>query len=528
MIHSKYLGALAVFSVLAVQTVGQEGGGAAIRPDFSQAAGNVQAQLEASVAELNSLRESIRAEQVPLNKQLRELEGTLSALRKESQEKSRDLTARDFEVANLEKDIKAREGERTYLSGLFDQYIQNFAAMIHIAEKQRHDTVIESGRLAPQDTNLTDRQKFERQAEVLSLSLERLDEALGGARFPGRAKDSSGYLAEGTFVLVGPTAVFRSETGAEVGTAEQRIGSSEPSVIPFKEPALRDTAAQFVTGTGTEMPLDPTLGNAHKIAALDETFWEHVQKGGAVMIPLFGMAAIALLLAVVKWLSMAFLRNPSRKQVDELLVEVGRRDQDAAMGSVSRMHGPVGKMLQKGVENMRQPAAYVEELMYETVLRTRLSLQSYLPFIAICAASAPLLGLLGTVTGIISTFKLITAFGSGDASTLSSGISEALITTKFGLIVAIPSLLLHAYLSRKARGVVGDMETTAIAFMNQLGKAPEGRGVETVSAPRVGGGAGPVTVEPDPQLVRQQVGEILRDMLGPVSEGGAAPTAGRT
>ena len=108
-----------------------------------------------------------------------------------------------------------------------------------------------------------------------------------------------------------------------------------------------------------------------------------------------------------------------------------------------------------------------------------------LPFVAICAASAPLLGLLGTVTGIINTFKLITIFGSGDVKTLSAGISEALITTKFGLIVAIPSLLLHAFLSRKAKSVVDRMEKAAVAFVNAVGQ--RGSGPTLTPAPHTGG-----------------------------------------
>jgi biopolymer transport protein ExbB len=133
-------------------------------------------------------------------------------------------------------------------------------------------------------------------------------------------------------------------------------------------------------------------------------------------------------------------------------------------------------MLAVGVEHLREPRELIEEVMYETVLTTRLKLERMLPFISICAASAPLLGLLGTVTGIISTFKLITIFGSGDVKTLSGGISEALITTEFGLIVAIPSLLLHAFLSRKARGVVQQMEATGVALVNQISKTPWERG----------------------------------------------------
>jgi biopolymer transport protein ExbB len=76
--------------------------------------------------------------------------------------------------------------------------------------------------------------------------------------------------------------------------------------------------------------------------------------------------------------------------------------------------------------------------------------------------------LLGTVTGIINTFKLLTVFGSGDVKMLSGGISEALITTEFGLIVAIPTLLAHAFLSRRAKGITDRMEQLAIGFITEL------------------------------------------------------------
>ena len=134
------------------------------------------------------------------------------------------------------------------------------------------------------------------------------------------------------------------------------------------------------------------------------------------------------------------------------------------------IRGPAGEMLSAGIEHIQEPRDLVEEIMYEKILAAKLKLQSFLPFVAISASSAPLLGLLGTVTGIINTFKLITIFGSGDVKTLSGGISEALITTEFGLIVAIPSLLFHAFLSRKARGMLDQMEKAAVSLINQLTK----------------------------------------------------------
>jgi biopolymer transport protein ExbB len=111
--------------------------------------------------------------------------------------------------------------------------------------------------------------------------------------------------------------------------------------------------------------------------------------------------------------------------------------------------------------------------MFEKMREAKFRLNRLLPFIAVTAACAPLLGLLGTVTGIISTFKLMTVFGSGDVKMLSSGISEALITTEFGLYIAIPSVLIHSFLSRKAKGLGEKMEQIAIRFMGEIGKVDE-------------------------------------------------------
>jgi len=190
------------------------------------------------------------------------------------------------------------------------------------------------------------------------------------------------------------------------------------------------------------------------------------------MLPIFALAAAALLVALVKWVGLVFTRRPAPKRVRALLAAVARRDRQAALDEAAALRGPTGRMLVAGLEHIDQPRSLVEEIMYESVLSTRLRLNRWLPFIAITSSSAPLLGLLGTVTGIMNTFTLMTVFGTGDVKTLSSGISEALITTEFGLYVAIPSLLTYAFLSRKAKSVVDQMEKSAIALVNQLAKTP--------------------------------------------------------
>lgn len=204
------------------------------------------------------------------------------------------------------------------------------------------------------------------------------------------------------------------------------------------------------------------------------------------MIPILVMAGLALLIALCKWVSLSMVGKPSRKQLARLYEAVRQRDHVTAQERARKLRGPAGAMLSAGADHLGESRELVEEVMYESVLTSKMKLQRLLPFIAICAASAPLLGLLGTVTGIINTFKMIEVFGSGDVQSLSGGISEALITTKFGLIVAIPSLLLHAFLSRKARGVIGHMESSAVAFVNQISKtSPQPLVAEPIPVPEV-------------------------------------------
>ena len=131
---------------------------------------------------------------------------------------------------------------------------------------------------------------------------------------------------------------------------------------------------------------------------------------------------------------------------------------------------PCREMLLEAVESSSESTDLVEEILYESMLNTQPRLERYLNVIAVTAAIAPLLGLLGTVTGIIKTFKLMNVFGAGDPKPLISGISEALITTELGLILAIPALILHALLSRKVAGVLARMEKLGVAFMNSLAR----------------------------------------------------------
>lgn len=186
------------------------------------------------------------------------------------------------------------------------------------------------------------------------------------------------------------------------------------------------------------------------------------------MYPLLLLGAVALIIGLIKWVQLVRVKRVDAKRFDRIMVCVVNGQESKAIEMASKVGGPIGNMLAAGIAHHTEPRALIEEVLYEKVLEARTRLNSFIPVIKITAAAAPLLGLLGTVSGMINTFKLITVLGTSDAQNFSSGISEALITTEWGLIVAIPSLMLAAFLTRKSKSVLDDMEKISVGFLNHL------------------------------------------------------------
>ena len=230
------IGLILFFLVITSLTVSAQNSAPADENTFNQAAQSFQQRLEASVAELNRLRKQTVEEKVPLSRKLNNLESELTKIRAEYQQTARMLDSRTLDLNNLRTDIKTRKDESLYLSNLLSEYIRNFESRLHISEIDRYEDALEKAKLAAENSSLAEHEVLETQAGILTVSLERLNDALGGTRFEGTAVDSNGMVKPGAFVLVGPAALFQSKDGEAIGTAEQRLGSLEPAVIPFSVP----------------------------------------------------------------------------------------------------------------------------------------------------------------------------------------------------------------------------------------------------------------------------------------------------
>jgi len=432
---------------------------------FDRAQGQADARLEKALRELATVRDRIADEKIPLSRSVSNLEDQVLALR---QEQSRLLEIRDsrtIDLTSLRRQVEAMAEQEEFVESRLDEFVRDFEGRLDISELSRYGERTAAAKLADKNAALDAGARRDAQIAVVKAALDRIGAQLGGERFPGEALSPDGVLTEGTFVSLGPTVYYASADGAVAGIVENQLNAADPVVVPLPGDLEEGVVAVARSGAG-RLPVDATLGKALKVEKARKSVGTYVQEGGVVGYVIIGLGAAALLLTVWKALEILGFPVADPEDVDGVLNELAKGNREAAAWQAERVEGAAGAMLQTGVEHVDEKRGVLEELLFEQILRVRPGLERYLPFLAITAAAAPLLGLLGTVIGMIKTFQLITIFGTGDAKSLSSGISEALITTALGLIVAIPTLILHGALSRMAKRKLGELEQLSVAFVN--------------------------------------------------------------
>ncbi len=188
--------------------------------------------------------------------------------------------------------------------------------------------------------------------------------------------------------------------------------------------------------------------------------------GGLVMIPL-GLLSLAALTIVLERLWVLrrgqFLRPEVVSALSNLL---SQREFDRALEYCRRHRGPFTELVATLIENREAPYDELREVLEDTGRHQLSGLQRGLPALATIVAGSPLLGLLGTVVGMIKIFTVVASSGGAVTEQLSAGIAEALVTTATGLIIAIPALFVHAYLEGRAVEILEDIEEQLLDFLH--------------------------------------------------------------
>lgn len=204
------------------------------------------------------------------------------------------------------------------------------------------------------------------------------------------------------------------------------------------------------------------------LARRDGNVLELVTAGGWLMVLILLCSVVALAICIER----LYTLNPRKIAPPHLLATVWKQLKAGELDSNRlrqlRQSSPLGRILAAGLSNAGHGRDVMKESIQEAASHVIHELERYLNTLGTIAAIAPLLGLLGTVVGMIKVFAEIMAQGTGNASALAGGISEALITTAAGLVVAIPALAMHRYLSGRIDAIVINLEQESIKLVDAL------------------------------------------------------------
>lgn len=195
---------------------------------------------------------------------------------------------------------------------------------------------------------------------------------------------------------------------------------------------------------------------------------ELIKAGGWVMWPIMLCSVIALAIIVERFWSLQRKRTVPRNLVNQVWQWARDGQLDAKRVQELRRNSPLGRILAAGLVNRRHERDVMKEAIEEVGRHVAHELERFLNTLGTIASISPLLGLLGTVLGMIKVFTVITTQGVGDASILASGIAEALVTTAAGLMVAIPTLLFYRYFRGRVDELVVNMEQDALKLVEAM------------------------------------------------------------
>ncbi len=430
---------------------------------LSRAAAEYTEKIKQAGAELQAARERIAKEKTPLLQKLREMEDRTLAAEEEAMQVETAQEHAQERRRRLIKDTEALHKNTSYMTTLAQDAVKAYADTLAPGEAQVQGQLLEDlqRRLGSAEDNLGGKGAV----DTAQFLLDRLHQNLGGYAVHGRAMaDEDNRVQTGTFVFMGPETYFIFDHG-EGGLAMHSRESGEIPVAQVLSHWNAPATTGFIEGKPSTIPADATAGKALRLKQTKGTLFQHVEKGGVVAYAILAVGALSLLLILSK------IRDLSRLEVDgaeRILDFLGALPTASAAELRQRMEGlksTTRELYGVGLKYKDAGRIALEERLRTVLLRQRLFYERRLPLLAVIATAAPLMGLLGTVVGMVRTFALITVFGTGNAGKLASGISEVLVATELGLMVAIPTLIAHGFLAHRIHKNLATLETYAIEFV---------------------------------------------------------------
>ncbi|MCF2855963.1 MotA/TolQ/ExbB proton channel family protein [Pseudoalteromonas sp. SMS1] len=395
---------------------------------------------QAAQTQQNKAREAqFRAQESQQVRMLNELTADRNAQLNRSERMETQFEENEIKLGNLSDTLSKRMGSLKELFGVLQQASgdasSKFRTSVVSAEyPNRSDVMDEMAKKMGSTSKLAsieDIEKvwFELQREMTEQG--KVSRYTSEVIVNGGAKVSKEVLRVGAFNLIadGKYLNYSSETNTISELTRQPVARFQHSADEL----------QSANAGKVDFALDPTGGSILGLLVQAPNTKEQVEQGGVVGYVILAVGALALLIALERFVSLMIMGAKIKRQLKD---------------KVAKEDNPLGRVMK--VKDQYPDVAYdtLELKLSEAILREMPKITRNLTLIKIISVVAPLLGLLGTVTGMINTFQAITLFGTGDPKLMAGGISTALVTTVLGLVVAIPTVFLYTILNTRSRNLL--------------------------------------------------------------------------
>jgi len=433
---------------------------------FDQVASDIQADYRDARKEQRLTLQEISSRRQALRQKLADLEARLAAASETLSADRERLQRLSLERDEITQEVSRRLADNKELGILFMNHARNFLALAertpYSAERPDRLEALRSF----VDPNRVFRLKDLK--ALLDLSFEDIAASREKRSYSGKMVDRSGNETSGKIIRLGHLPAIYSAEG-RAGYLILSPASGRLVMSPDPSYWVRRNLRHYVEGKTTDVYTDISGGAAIQQLTHRVTWMEQLRSGGVLVVPILLVGLVALILTIERLVFLGKVRQNTDELMTQVTELVGTGNIEGAV-EVTYPHRtrPTGRVLMAGLQHRSDPSEVIESALSEAMLRETPRLERFLGALKVCAAVAPLLGLLGTVTGMINTFQVITTHGTGDPRLMAGGISEAMVTTQVGLAVAIPVMMVAAFLGRRARNLSQDMEEKGLALMGAL------------------------------------------------------------